>query len=71
MNTVPTQPIIVATDLHLTIPPTIGQTLGLSEGQMFQVIRYQERIELLPIQPIKSLRGFLKGMDTTLIRDND
>ena len=63
--------VTVSADLQITIPAAVGQSLGLSEGQRFQVVRYQDRIELIPIRPVPSLRGFLKGMDITLDRDAD
>ena len=34
-----------------------------------QVINYANRIELVPVKKIKSMRGFLKGIDTTVIRE--
>lgn len=63
--------VTVSADLQLTIPSAIGKSLGLSEGQRFQVVRHQERIELIPIRPMQALRGFLKGMETDLARDAD
>lgn len=63
--------VTVSADLQLTIPSAVGKSLGLSEGQRFQVVRYQDRIELIPIRPVQTLRGFLKGMDTDLARDAD
>ncbi|NMF82408.1 AbrB/MazE/SpoVT family DNA-binding domain-containing protein [Nodosilinea sp. P-1105] len=63
--------VIVSADLQLTIPSAVGRSLGLSEGQRFQVVRYHDRIELIPLRPVQALRGFLKGMDTDLDRDGD
>ena len=63
--------VVVSADLQLTIPSAVGRSLGLSEGQKFQVVKYRNRIELIPIRPVQSLRGFLKGIDTTLMRDAD
>ncbi|NJL47074.1 MAG: AbrB/MazE/SpoVT family DNA-binding domain-containing protein [Leptolyngbyaceae cyanobacterium SM2_5_2] len=63
--------VTVSADLQLTIPSVVGQSLGLSEGQRFQVMRYRNRIELIPTYPVQALRGFLKGMDTALTRDSD
>ena len=63
--------VIDSADLQLTIPSAVGRSLGLSEGQKFQVVKYRNRIELIPIRPVQSLRGFLKGIDTTLMRDAD
>jgi hypothetical protein len=35
------------------------------------VIRYGDRVELIPVRPIRKMRGYLKGMDTTIDRDGD
>jgi hypothetical protein len=32
---------------------------------------YEGRIELLPVTPVKKLRGFAKGIDTSVERDDD
>jgi hypothetical protein len=34
-------------------------------------MRYQNRVELIPVHPIKSLRGIIKGIDTTIEREGD
>ncbi|MDX2348025.1 MAG: AbrB family transcriptional regulator, partial [Nitrospirota bacterium] len=31
----------------------------------------ENRIELIPIRPMKKMRGFLKGLDTCVIREKD
>ena len=52
-------------------PKAIREKLGLSPGQKVQAILYGDRIELIPIEPAKRLRGFLKGIDTTVAREPD
>ena len=32
---------------------------------------YDDRIELIPIRPIQEMRGFLKGIDSTVPREAD
>jgi hypothetical protein len=32
---------------------------------------YQNRIELIPLKPMKNLRGLLKGIDTDVERESD
>jgi len=36
-----------------------------------QAIAYDDRIELVPVRSVKSLRGGLKGLDTTVPRERD
>ena len=45
--------------------------MGIVSGQKIQVLTYRNRIELIPLMPMKKLRGFLKGIDTEVERDKD
>jgi hypothetical protein len=36
-----------------------------------EIIAYGKRIELVPILPLKKLKGFLKGMSTDIEGDDD
>ena len=55
-------------NFQLVIPKGIRERLGLSPGQKLQAILYGDRVELIPLQPAKRLRGFLRGIDTTVHR---
>ena len=52
-------------------PQAIRQSLDLRPGQKIQAILYENRIELIPVQPMESMRGFLKGIDTSIEREAD
>ena len=62
---------IVSPDFQVAIPPAIREALGIQPGQSMQVILSQSRIELLPLRAVKDMRGFLKGIDTTVKRESD
>jgi len=49
----------------------VRQALGLTGGDKLRVIPYAGRVEFIPVRPMKELRGFLRGMDTTIVRDPD
>lgn len=36
-----------------------------------RVLSFQNRIEFIPLRPIKEMRGFLRGMDTHIEREED
>lgn len=38
--------------------------MGLKPGQKLVVFRFENRIEMIPAEPIKKLRGFARGIDT-------
>jgi AbrB family looped-hinge helix DNA binding protein len=63
--------LTISPKFQVVIPKAIRQRLGLSAGQKVQAIVYGERIELIPLRPARQLRGFLKGIDTTVPREAD
>ena len=63
--------VTVSPKFQVVIPQQIREAMGLEPGQRVQVFRYFDRIELIPVRPLKSLRGFLRGLDTRVPRDND
>ena len=56
---------------QVVIPKSIRERLKLRPGQKVQAIVYEDRIELILVRPIQQMRGFLKGIDTTVPREGD
>lgn len=63
--------VTVSPKFQVVIPKEIRESMGIVSGQKIQVLTYQNRIELIPIKPMKKLKGFLKGIDTDVERDDD
>ena len=63
--------VTVSPKFQVVIPKEIRRKLGLLPGQKVQVVVYGDRIELIPIRPVKRMRGFLKGIDTRVPREGD
>lgn len=63
--------VTVSPKFQVVIPQAVRQSLGIKPGQKVQVIAYGNRIELIPLQPIATTRGFLKGLDTSIPREGD
>ena len=63
--------ITISSKFQIVIPKAIREKLGLTAGQKVQAIVYGDRIELIPLQPARQVRGFLKGIDTTIPREAD
>ena len=61
----------VSPKYQVVIPRAIRKVLGIRPGQRVQVVQYENRIELIPIKPIRKTRGFLQGIDTTVEREPD
>jgi len=66
MNTV-----TLSGNYQLNVPKEISDMFGFEIGDSFEIISYNNRIELIPIKPIKKLKGIFKGMDTNIIREDD
>ena len=56
---------------QVLIPKDVREQLGLKAGQHLHVVPYRNRIELVPVQDIKEMRGFLRGMETRFEREPD
>jgi len=63
--------VTLSAKYQVVIPKAIREQLGLRPGQKVQVIPYGNRIELIPVTPIRELRGSLPGIDTDVPREKD
>jgi len=61
--------VTISPKFQVVIPKSIRERLRLVPGQKVQALAYGGRIELLPIRPAAELRGVLRGLDTTLERE--
>lgn len=61
----------ISPEFQVVIPPSIRERLNLKPGQQVHVIPYDNRIEFIPVRPAQEMRGFLRGMSTDFVRDED
>ena len=61
--------VTISSKYQLVIPRDVREALSIKPGDKVQVLNYANRIELVPMKKIKSMRGFLKGIDTTVVRE--
>jgi AbrB family looped-hinge helix DNA binding protein len=61
----------ISPKFQVVIPREVREKLRLVAGQTMQVVAYGNRIELIPERDIIEMRGFLKGIDTTVEREQD
>lgn len=66
MNTVTISP-----KFQVVIPKAVREELELVAGQRLEAIVVEDRIELIPVRPIRDMRGFLNGIDTDVEREDD
>lgn len=63
--------VTVSPKFQIVIPRKVRDSMGIRPGEKIRVFQYGERIEFIPVRKMRSLRGFLKGIDTTVERDGD
>ena len=63
--------LTISPKYQVVIPKKIREAMHLTPGQKVQVITYEGRIELIPVQPMHQMKGFLKGIDTDVPREGD
>lgn len=61
----------VSPKFQVVIPKEVREQLPLSAGQQVEVFVVDGRIQIVPIRPMREMRGVLKGMDTTIVREPD
>ena len=63
--------VTVSPKFQVVIPKEVRESMGIISGQKIQMLTYCNRIELIPIKPMSEMKGFLKGIDTEVLRDED
>lgn len=63
--------VTISPKYQVVIPRSVRERLQLEPGQKVQAIVYGDRVELIPLRTARSLRGFVRGIDTDVDRDAD
>ena len=63
--------VTVSSKYQIVIPKDIRESMGIVSGQKVQIMSYDGRIEVIPLKPMKDLKGYLAGIDTTVEREED
>lgn len=63
--------VTVSPKYQVVIPSALRRDLGIHPGQKIEVLSYEGRLEFVPVQPAKRLRGFLPGLDPEVPREDD
>jgi len=61
----------VSPKYQIVIPEDVREKIELTPGQDVVVIEKDGVIHVIPQRPIKEMRGFAKGIDTTNLRDEE
>lgn len=58
--------VTLSSKYQVVIPKAVRESLNLQPEQQFQVVAFEGRVELIPVEPVKDLRGFMKGASPEL-----
>jgi AbrB family looped-hinge helix DNA binding protein len=61
--------VTVSSKFQVVIPEEVRSRLNLQPGQKVVVIEKDGVVHLIPLRPIKEVRGMAKGITTERIRD--
>ena len=70
-NPIDMDTVTISPKFQVVIPQAIRKALHLIPGEKLRVMRHANRVEFIPVRPIREMRGFLKNMDTAIDSEGD
>lgn len=61
--------VTLSPKFQIVIPKEISEEMELKPGQKLQIIALDDRIEFIIVKKIKDARGFIKGINTDVERE--
>jgi bifunctional DNA-binding transcriptional regulator/antitoxin component of YhaV-PrlF toxin-antitoxin module len=62
--------VTLSPKFEVVFPPAIRKPMGLAAGEKFWVTGHGDRMVFIRVGPIRQMRGFLRGMDTIIERED-
>jgi AbrB family looped-hinge helix DNA binding protein len=63
--------VTVSSKFQVVIPREVRQKMSLKPGQKVTVIEKDGVVHLIPEKPLKEMRGFVKGVTTENLREEE
>lgn len=63
--------VTISPKFQVVIPLSIRRELDLEPGMKLHAFRHDDRVEFMPVKSVKEMRGFLRGIDTSIEREED
>lgn len=63
--------VTISSRYQVVIPKGVRERLDLKPGQQVDAIHFRGRVALIPVEPVQAMRGALRGIATTVHRDDD
>lgn len=63
--------VTISSKYQVVIPRDVRDKHLIKPGQEVQVFYYDGRIEIIPLQSMKKMRGIARDIDTAVLREGD
>jgi len=63
--------VTLSSKYQIVIPREVRKKMDLKPGQKIVVLERDGVVHLIPQRPMKEMRGFVKGVDTHKLRDEE
>jgi len=63
--------VTVSPKYQVVIPRQVREQMRISPGERMQIISFDDRIELVLLRPMRSMRGFLHGFSRSFKREKE
>ena len=61
----------ISSKFQMVIPRAIREKWHIQPGQRVRLIVYGNHLEVVPVRDIREMRGFLKGMESDIQREEE
>jgi len=63
--------VTISSKYQMVIPRAIREKWNIKPGQKVRLIIFGNRLEVVPVRDIREARGFLKGMNSDIKREEE
>ena len=63
--------VTISSRFQVVIPRSVRVAMALRPGDKVNVIPFRDRIEIVRVRDVRKLRGFIKGANTSFVRDGE
>jgi len=63
--------VTLSSKYQIVIPQDVREKMDLKPGQKIVVIEKDGVVHLIPQRPIREMRGFVRGIDTSKLRNEE
>ena len=63
--------VSVSPKFQVVIPQSVRERLGLKPGMRLMVVESGGALQFVPVRPAQTLRGLVRGIDTTIDAEPD